>query len=428
MSGVRIVDPELRALGLSLPGFIERGETIASLPSLGLLTVAAQTPPTWELTYREVDELEGAAEGLLEEGFDLIAISSLTARILDAYVLADRLRSAGTVVVLGGLHASALPAEAALHADAVAVGQGEPLWPRILADFERGELRPRYEHPASERALGRTPRYDLLEVDRYSRITLQTTRGCPLDCAFCGASRLIAPYQRKPIDQVRAELREILRIWPKPFIELADDNTFVTKSWARELAGVLAEFPVRWFTETDISAADDPELLDLLATSGCVQLLIGLESPNLESLRGVDSREWKRRQADRYAERVAAIQGRGISVNGCFVLGFDQDGPSIFEETASLVRELGLAEVQITVLTPFPGTPLFARLAREGRFLRERFWDQCTLFDVTYTPARMSVDELRSGLRSLMGELYSPDEVARRKEILRTCLKNRARS
>ena len=430
LSGVRIVDDELRALGLSLPGFIERGKTIAALPSLGLLTLAAHTPERWQIGYREFDALRpGDAERLADEGWTLIAISALSARILEAYRFADELRALGLRVVLGGLHVSALPDEAEQHADAVVVGQGEPAWAELLRDFEAGTPRRRYEVPRSARVLGSkqrpVPRYDLLTPERYNRIPLMTMRGCPLDCSFCAASRTISDYQLAGLDDVARDLTTIGKLWHKPFLELADDNTFASHQRGRQLARLLGESGARWFTETDVSVADDPALLDTLASSGCTQLLIGLESARRSSLMGVDSRGFKWARTARYAESIERIQSRGISVNGCFVLGFDDDDESIFLETFELVQRLNLAEVQITLLTPFPGTRLYAELNRQGRLLRSADWSHCTLFDVTFEPARMSVDALKTGFRDLMRALYSENEVARRKRVYRQCQKQK---
>ena len=359
MSGVRVKNDELRQLGMTLPGFIERGQVIASLPSLSLLTLAAHTPENWEAEYREIDELtDDAAAQIASAGYDIVAVSAFTARILDAYEIADQLREAGVTVVLGGLHVSALPDEALAHADAVVVGEAELLWPELLSDFETAALRPRYSSMDSPRrfdlAQAQVPRYDMLDVDRYNRLTLQTSRGCPLDCEFCGASRLISPYKIKPLAQVRLELEAILNIWPEPFIELADDNTFVSKKWARELARLFAEYRIRWFTETDLSVADDDELLELLALSGCAQVLIGLESVDPAALDCVDSRRWKQSQLADYTAKIRKIQSYGITVNGCFIFGFDQDDARVFERTREFVQASGLSEVQITILDSFP--------------------------------------------------------------------------
>ncbi|MBX3120372.1 MAG: B12-binding domain-containing radical SAM protein [Fimbriimonadaceae bacterium] len=433
MSGVRIKDKELLEFGMTLPGFVERGKVIASLPSLGLLTLAALTPEHWRVEYREVDaEIEETVQAILRERFDVVAISSLTARILDAYSIADQLRSEGMTVVLGGLHASVMPSEAANHADSVVVGEGESVWKQVLADFEAGKLQQRYT------TLGTTeqrysfadsplPRFDLLDINRYNRITIQTTRGCPLDCSFCAASRMISSYKRKPIPRIRREIEAILDRWPKPFIELADDNTFIHRKWSLELVQMIGEYPVRWFTETDIRLADDPELLDALAKSGCAQVLIGLESSAPESLSETDRGGWKRKQLEFYAEKIDRIQSAGISVNGCFILGFDHDDVGVFDRTREFVERLNLSEVQITILTPFPGTALTNRLRDEGRLLKPIYWDECTLFDVTYRPQKMSPDDLRDGFRRLAGEIYSDDATAQRKQSFHSSLRKSKR-
>lgn len=431
MSGVRVFDTELLSLGLTLPGFVERSRVIASLPSLGLLTLAAHTPASWEASYREYDELPAdAARSIAEEGFAVVALSSLTARIDEAYALSRELRSLGVLVIIGGLHASALPHEAAQHCDIVVKGEGELVWPQILTDLGRGEWQPLYDS-ATAGLTSRfhdeqpVPRYDLLELDRYNRLTLQTTRGCPLHCSFCAASRTISPYRKKSLEQVRRELEAILALWPRPFIELADDNTFVDKVWSRELVALLADHPVKWFTESDISLADDEALLRLLGRSGCAQVLIGLESASPDSMRGLDTRDWKSRRHRDYTDKVRRIQDHGISVNGCFILGFDQDGPDIFQRTLDYIDSLELAEVQITLLTPFPGTSLRQRLEKECRILEDACWSQYTLFDLTFQPARMSVDEMKTGFRSLMREVYADERVARRRKIFQHCIRQR---
>ena len=431
MSGVRVKDEELRRAGLTLPGFIERSRVIASLPSLGLLSLAGHTPPHWNVEYLEVDDFDDETRArVLARAFDLVAISSLTARVLDAYDLADSLRAAGAKVVIGGLHVSMLPDEAAAHADCVVRGEGESVWPQLLNDFSRGALKPFYDAFGAPHRLenSRAPRYDLLQIEKYNRLTLQTTRGCPLDCSFCGASRLISSFKKKPLALVRRDLEAILNVWPRPFLELADDNTFADKKWSRELVKMLREYSRPWFTETDISVADDDELLELLAESNCAQLLIGLESPRETSLRGLDRANWKSRRVASYREKIAKIQSHGVSVNGCFVLGLDEDDESVFEAVRDFVRECELSEVQITLLTPFPGTALYRKLRAENRLLKPIFWDECTLFDVTFSPRQMSVQTLRDGFAWLMRELYNDAEVANRKARFRDCRRARRAS
>lgn len=431
MSGVRVFDQELLALGLTLPGFVERSRVIASLPSLGLLTLAAHTPAEWEIAYREDDAMPpDAARTIASEGFAVVAISSLTARIDEAYALSRELRALGIIVIIGGLHASALPEEAAAHCDIVVKGEGELVWPRLVADFERGNWRRLYDSatdgtPSHFHEVLPVPRYDLLDLERYNRLTLQTTRGCPLHCSFCAASRTISPYRKKALTQVRRELEAILALWPRPFIELADDNTFVDKAWSRELVALLADHPLKWFTESDISLADDEALLRSLGRSGCAQVLIGLESASSESMRDLDTRNWKSKRHRDYADKVRRIQDHGVSVNGCFVIGFDHDGPDIFERTLDYIDSLDLAEVQITLLTPFPGTSLRQKLAAESRLLPDAGWSQHTLFDLTFRPARMTAKALKSGFHNLMRAVYSDERTSRRRKTFQHCIRHR---
>ena len=422
MSGVRVQDRELMRLGLTLPSFVERSQVIASLPSLGLLTLAGLTPKEIEVEYLEVPDLDALTR--LPGEFDAVAISSYTAQINDAYRLADRYRAAGTTVILGGLHVSALPAEAAQHADGVVIGEGEPAWPQVMTDLQLGRLQKVYDSRGThfDLAWAPMPRFELLDRQRYNRITVQTQRGCPYRCEFCAASMRISPtYKVKPVGKVIEEIRRIKELWPgMPFIEFADDNTFVNKPHSKALLRALVPEQIRWFTETDISVADDDELLDLMRESGCAQVLIGLESPSARALDGLELRtNWKAKQRDRYQRAIERVQDHGVTVNGCFVLGLDETGPESFDDVWRFVRDSGLYEVQVTILTPFPGTPLYDRLRDSGRLLHEDVWELCTLFDVNFRPQNMTVGELETGFRALVGKLYEENTVRERRQQYR---------
>jgi len=420
MSGVRVYNEKLLNTGLTLPGFVDRSKVIASLPSLGLLTLAAHTPKNWEVVYRELDNYtEEEIQEILELKPDIIAFSSLTARINETYELSKRFRENGITVVIGGLHVSALPDEAKKHADVIVQGEGELSWGAVLYDFENNCLKQVYcslSEPTYDFQLknSKVPKYELLEISKYNRLTIQTTRGCPRNCNFCAASRTISAYKKKPIKLIKKELDAIFKIWDKPFIELADDNTFVDKKWSKKLLKLFAKYKMRWFTETDISIAYDDELLELLAKSNCSQILIGFESINSDSVKDLDS-GWKYKQFDNYTKAIDKIQSYGISVNGCFILGFDSDTKETFLETEKFIKESNLTDVQITLLTPFPQTDLYLQLQKEGRLLPIN-WNKCTLFDVMFVPKNFTVEELENEFQKLMTNIYTDELVKERKE------------
>jgi radical SAM superfamily enzyme YgiQ (UPF0313 family) len=423
LSGIRVVDPVLATVGVNLPGFVERSKVIASLPSLGLLTLAGLTPTHHEISYVDIPDVDAPdLRARLPGPFDVVAISSFTAMIKDAYRLAARYRATGTKVILGGLHVALCPDEAAPHADAIVIGEGEPSWPTVLADLEAGRLQPRYHTPEPfNLADAPLPRFDLLDVTKYNRLTIQTSRGCPWHCEFCAASiRLNPKYRTKPIPKILAELHAIKKLWSAPFIEFADDNTFADKRHGHALTEALTGEQIRWFTETDISVADDSALLRQMQRSGCAQILVGLEDP-ADGTEGMELKgNWKARQRDSYLERIRRIQDHGITVNGCFVLGLDTHTEASFDRIWDFVQKSELYEIQLTILTPFPGTPLYERFARAGRILEPGAWEKCTLFDVTYQPAKLSVAALRTGLLELARKVYSQEFTDhRRRQFIR---------
>jgi len=310
-----------------------------------------------------------------------VAISTFSAQVREAYAIADRLRAAGVRVAMGGLHVSVRPEEAALHADYVVRGEGEAAWPAVV----------------EAAAAGAPPGV--------------------FDAKDFGAIDVAALHRKRPVPAVIRDIRAVMRVRERPFIEFADDNTFVDKAWGRELCRQLAPLRLKWFTETDISVADAPELPDLMAEAGCRQVLIGLESPGASALEGMEMRaNLKARRAARYTEALRRIQAHGITVNGCFILGLDEHGPEVFAQVLDYARSIPLYDVQSTILTPFPGTPLYDRLLAEGRIIEPERWDLCTLFDANYVPKKMSVEELRGGIRWLTDRLYSAEETAARRK------------
>jgi radical SAM superfamily enzyme YgiQ (UPF0313 family) len=419
MSGVRAHDEQLTAFGLTLPGFVERSKVIASLPSLGLLYLAAVTPAGHELRYFEA-EADGSEPKEVYDS-DLVAISTFSAQIFEAYAIADRLRARGAKVAIGGLHASALPMEAIEHADYVIVGEGENTWPAVVAAAQRNEAGRIFrskDFPPVDVARLPVPRYDLLADRPYNRLTVQTTRGCPWRCDFCASTVMLSErYRKRPVEDVIRDIRAILEVRPRAFIEFADDNTFVDKQWGKELCKALRPLGVKWFTETDLTVAQDEELLELMRRAGCRQVLIGLESPRRAALEGIEMRGNRKAQWNpQYAESVRAIQSHGITVNGCFILGLDGQDTSVFQDIYDFALVNGLWDVQVTVLTAFPGTPLYQRLLKQNRILEPGRWNLCTLFDVNYRPDPMTPAQLREGLYWLAQRLYSEETTRLRRQ------------
>lgn len=284
------------------------------------------------------------------------------------------------------------------------------MWPALISDLRAGTLKPIYDARSANYTFANSqiPRFDLLDIDRYNRITVQTQRGCPFRCEFCAASIRISPiYKVKPVDRVIAEIQAIKRGWARPFIEFADDNTFVNKTHSKHLLRAVAKEDIRWFTETDISVAEDDELLALAHDAGCAEILVGFESTTFSAVDGIEQRaNWKARKVDSYLSAIRKIQDHGIRVNGCFILGLDSTGPESFDDIWQFIQQSGLYDIQITVQTAFPGTPLYTRLKQEDRILRDEAWELCTLFDVNFQPRKMSVSQLEAGLRSLARRVY----------------------
>ncbi|MGD1978708.1 MAG: radical SAM protein [Akkermansiaceae bacterium] len=430
ISGLRVCDPDILAKGLSFPSLSGRARQIEALPSLGLLTLAGMTPEEVEVEYLEIRDVE---EDNIPPRFDLVALSTLTATAKEAYRLAVRFREIGTTVILGGLHATLNPLEAQQHVDCLAIGEGEVIWPEILRDFLDGELKPTYD--ARQRgpfdfANSPMPGFHLLRPDRYPRFTVQTQRGCPLACEFCAASMRLSPkFRVKPVKRVIAEIRRLKELYQRPFIEFADDNTFADKKHGRALMKALAKEQVRWFTETDVSVADDEDLIKMMRDAGCQQILIGFESPSFGTMDGVERKSnWKARRTDQYLQAVGTIQKHGVTVNGCFIFGMDGDGPESFDNVLKFVKKSGLYDVQMTYLTPFPGTPLHQRLTEEGRILCEEASEKCTLFDINFRPDSMTVRELETGYHRLLARIYDEEFVNERYRNFRRHLRRQVRA
>jgi radical SAM superfamily enzyme YgiQ (UPF0313 family) len=376
----------------------------------GLLILAALTPPRFEVAF--VDE--SLRPLTFDEDFDLVAISCLTQQATRAYLVADEFRRRGKTVVLGGIHPTVLPDDAKRHADSVVIGEAENVWPRLLSDFERGRLEPFYQsRDLLDLKDSPRPRYDLLRGLNYPVAWVQASRGCPRDCEFCAASKVFGPkYRHKSVEQVVGEIRFVKQELGIDHINFGDDNLFVDKRFYLPLIEALPACGIRWRAQTDVSIADNPDLLKKLYDSGCLTLFLGLESVDPEGLRDIDKANWKLKQRPRYAEAIERIQSHGLSVQGAFIVGLDSDDPSIFDRLIEFIEANHLFSVQVAILTPVPGTRLRERLEREGRVL-DTPWENYTGFDVNYVPRNMTGAQLEEGLLRVYQHVTSADFMQR---------------
>ena len=413
--GFRIRNEALRAAAPTLPGLRPRASALAELPALGLLTLAGLNPPDWSCSYHPAAaDDDDLLQTVLSQRPDLVAVSALTASIDEAYLFCSRLAAEAIPTVIGGLHATAVPEEAIERNISVVVGAGEPVWPDVLTDAAAGSLKPAYRASDHLRPDGwAVPRFDLLgDVPRF---TLQTQRGCPFACDFCAASRLLGRFQAKSGKQIRAEAGAIAEHHAAPLIELADDNTFAGDRDADAVLEPLAEIDARWFTESDWRIGERPELLKRMAQSGCVQILVGIESlvfryPGMGT---------KQAELARVLRGVEAIQSAGIAVNACFIVGADGETRASMERLTRFLEQSEFADVQVTLQTPFPGTGLRRRLHAAGRLLPHRDWSAYTLFDVTHQPDQLSVAELERGFEHVLCRVYDRHQAQRRWGIRR---------
>ena len=389
--------------------------------STALPTIAALTPTDADICI--VDENCEPVD--FDEPFDLVGITVLTPLALRAYQIADAFRARGVPVVIGGVHATLLPEEARAHADTVFVGEAEETWPRFIADFLSGRPQPFYKADGQvDLRTSPIPRYDLLQDKAYKAICVQATRGCPHDCEFCSASKIYGRgYRRKTLEQVVEEIRLIKSLWPSPVINFTDDNLFVHQGFARELVKALIPLNVRWTALTDVSVADDEELLDLMAEANCVSLFIGFETVTEKGLAHIDRHNWKLKQLEKYPTSIERIHSRGIGIFGAFIVGLDTDDLSTFKAIEDFIVENNIYRFQIVILIPFPGTRLRERLEREGRLLGND-WGDYSGFDATYIPKNMTPQELEDNLFQLYHNLFVPEVERKRRAYFRQIQRN----
>jgi radical SAM superfamily enzyme YgiQ (UPF0313 family) len=372
---------------------------------LTLTMLAALVPRELNAEITLVDESIDALP--VQAAPDLVGISCLTGTAPRAYMLADQFRNRGIPVVLGGVHASILPEEAAGHADAIVIGFAEKAWPELLHDFSRGCLHPVYHGQPGELAGLPFPRRDLQRRFGYTMPnTVMATRGCKGTCDFCTVPAVPYGWHTRPVAEVIDEIRAI----PSKRFVFNDVSLAEDVDYARELFSAMIPLKKQWGGLITTRGAENEALLDLMAQSGCRYLLLGFESGDEASLQQIHKGF---NRVGTYRDVVANLHRRGITIQGCFIFGMDQDTTDVFDRTVALVNDLKIDIPRFAIYTPYPGTAAFARLNREGRLLH-RNWEFYDTQHVVFQPARMSVRELERGFRRAYRETFRLASIARR--------------
>jgi len=376
-------------------------------PPLGLGIVAALTPDAWSIKI--IDE---NFEKFKYEDADLVGITAFTASVNRAYELAVFYRARGIPVVLGGIHASMLPDEALEYIDTVVVGEADGVWPKLIADFEAGKMQRIYRGRFVELRDTPIPRHDLFHPS-YLFGSIQTARGCPMDCEFCSVTALNGHrYRQRPVDEVLDEL-EVL---PKKMVFFVDDNIIGYGKEAAERALLLFKGIIErgikkdWFCQASMNFGDNEEVLAYAAKSGCRMVFLGVEAENAEALGETNKKLNLKIGVDHYKEVFRRINQHGIAVLGAFIYGMDSDTPSALRRRTNYILSSGVDVMQTTYLTPLPGTRLFTMLRDEGRLLYTAFpndWVRYDMTQVIHHPLLLKPHELRAAMAESNRRLYS---------------------
>jgi radical SAM superfamily enzyme YgiQ (UPF0313 family) len=376
-------------------------------PPLGLGIVGALTPESWEVTLADEN-----FEPFVYREADLVGITAFTSAANRAYEIATLYRQRGVPVVMGGIHASMCADEALQFVDSVVIGEVESVWEQVLTDAVGGRLQPKYHGQWLNLSELPPPRRDIYHPG-YQFASLQTSRGCPMDCDFCSVTAYNGRrHRRRPNAEVLAELETI----PSDLLFFVDDNIIGYGSECRREALELFRGMVErklnklWFCQASINIADDPEVLQWAARAGCRMIFLGIESEDIDGLTEVNKRLNAKRGPQSYHRLFERIHQAGIAVLGAFIFGMDGDTPEKLHNRTEFMINSGVDVMQLTTMTPLPGTQLFERLRREGRLLYTDFprdWGRYDLTELVHQPKDFQRDELWEVIRQCMQRVYS---------------------
>lgn len=351
----------------------------------------------------------------------------MTAVINRAYEVADFYRGKGAKVVLGGIHVSMLPDEAMEHADAIVIGEAENVWSTVLSDFEGQRLKKSYKGTMYEPLNGSgTVNRGLINKKAYSMPNpIMTSRGCPHNCTYCSVTQFYGyRFRHRSIDDIVAEIRMIGDRW----IAFVDDNIYGDIRHSKELFRKMKGLKVKWVGQGDMRIARNPELLELARESGCEWLFMGIETISTENLKSVHK---SFNMGDKYTEAIATIKSTGIKIFGSFIFGLENDDESVFERTVRFGIDNRLDGANFYILTPFPGTELFAQMEKEGLLLHKD-WSKYDANHVVFKHKNLTAGQLTDGLVYAYREFYAIPSIIKRvvyprKDILQVLALNTMR-